>query len=217
VLGWPGAPARIREPGPGRLPTGLRPALVEALGRVPGEHGRLMAAIAADAGRVEAAAAAAEAGASSVWVRIGALARLRERFEAAGPARPEERVVMELGIEALDGLLERLLEAWGERGPVAVVSPVGRRRPEGWAAVRNLLAGKGGERVTARGVPPGIAVVMAPGAVPGRRFAPCQVVDVTPTLTYLLDVPLPTWVEGRVILEAIEPGYLAEHPLRVAE
>ena len=216
VLAWPAAD-RNATTGAGRLPQGLRPALEEALGRV-GARGRgVLEALERDAGRVEAAVAAMASGPTSIWVRLGALVLLRERFEPTGPERPEERVVLELGVEALDGMLAALGEAWGGRGPVAVVSPVGLREPRGWEAVVHLLGGGAGERVSPAGSPPGIAVVVARGTVPGRRFAPCQVVDLAPTLTYLLDVPLPTWVEGRVILESVDSAYLSAHPLRVAE
>ena len=39
--------------------------------------------------------------------------------------------------------------------------------------------------------------------------------DVLPTALHLLDVPLPDDLDGRVIEEALAPGYLAEHPVHV--
>jgi len=40
-----------------------------------------------------------------------------------------------------------------------------------------------------------------------------SVVDITPTLLALLGLPVGRDMDGRVMTEIIEPGYLAEHPV----
>ena len=54
---------------------------------------------------------------------------------------------------------------------------------------------------------------------PGTRYDPSipTLEDVVPTLCYLLDLPVAQYMEGRVILEAVSPDWLAEHPLMVVD
>jgi len=44
-----------------------------------------------------------------------------------------------------------------------------------------------------------------------------QLVDVAPTICYLLGLPLPQYMEGRVLLEAIDPEYLSANSLQVVD
>jgi hypothetical protein len=48
-------------------------------------------------------------------------------------------------------------------------------------------------------------------------LAPVKLEDLAPTLCYLLDLPIAQYMEGRVILEAVEPAWLETHPLHVVE
>jgi hypothetical protein len=41
--------------------------------------------------------------------------------------------------------------------------------------------------------------------------------DVAPTILYLLGQPLPTDLDGRLVMEAIEPGLLEERPPEYAD
>jgi predicted AlkP superfamily phosphohydrolase/phosphomutase len=45
-------------------------------------------------------------------------------------------------------------------------------------------------------------------------FNDAKIVDVTPTVLYLMGLPIPDDMDGRVLVEAIDPGYLAENPIR---
>jgi arylsulfatase A-like enzyme len=40
-----------------------------------------------------------------------------------------------------------------------------------------------------------------------------QIIDLAPTALYLLGLPVPEDMDGRVLTEIIEPGYVAEHPV----
>ena len=53
---------------------------------------------------------------------------------------------------------------------------------------------------------------LVPGSLP-----PSTLPDVVPTLCYLLDLPVAQYMEGRVIVDAVEPAYLAANPLRVVD
>ena len=57
----------------------------------------------------------------------------------------------------------------------------------------------------------GLVVLAGPSVQPGVRLS-AGIQDVAPTLLYLLEEPVPTELEGRVLLEAIEPGLLERRP-----
>jgi Tfp pilus assembly protein PilF/predicted AlkP superfamily phosphohydrolase/phosphomutase len=48
----------------------------------------------------------------------------------------------------------------------------------------------------------------------GARIAEASVYDVAPTILALLGEPIPRSWPGKVLAEALEPGFLAEHPVR---
>ncbi|PWU25507.1 MAG: hypothetical protein C5B48_00940 [Candidatus Rokuibacteriota bacterium] len=62
----------------------------------------------------------------------------------------------------------------------------------------------------------GIFLLAGPSASPGK-VSQAGLVDITPTLLYLLDEPIPSDLEGRVLTEAIRPGLLDERPLEFCE
>jgi predicted AlkP superfamily phosphohydrolase/phosphomutase len=57
----------------------------------------------------------------------------------------------------------------------------------------------------------GIAVLAGPAAAEGATLAG-ELVDVAPTLLYLLGEPIPSDLEGRVLFEALRPELLDERP-----
>jgi predicted AlkP superfamily phosphohydrolase/phosphomutase len=62
----------------------------------------------------------------------------------------------------------------------------------------------------------GIFVLAGPAARPGAELAP-GILDVAPTVFYLLDEPIPVDFEGRLLAEALEPALLDAQPARYAE
>jgi hypothetical protein len=58
-------------------------------------------------------------------------------------------------------------------------------------------------------------MVMGRDVVGGRQYQDVRLPDVVPTACYLLGLPLAQYMEGSVIIEAVEPAYLASHPLVV--
>ena len=64
--------------------------------------------------------------------------------------------------------------------------------------------------------PDGLFVLAGPAARPGARLAP-GILDVAPTVFYLLDEPIPLDFEGSLLTDALEPAALGERPARYAE
>lgn len=220
VLGWPEGEGDVAEadaPSFPGLPGDLVGSLRDTLRPFGADGDAALRSLAGDALRCERASAAMEGGEPSVWLLLRSLAETRRRFEPSGTGDADSRVVLGLELEALDALLGDLLETWGGRGPVMVVSPYGMARPRGWERIRRLFGGGEEWRASPRSCPDGVVLLVARGAAAGHRFARCSVVDVVPTITYLLGLPLPAWMEGRVILDAVTPGYLSETPLVVEE
>jgi predicted AlkP superfamily phosphohydrolase/phosphomutase len=55
--------------------------------------------------------------------------------------------------------------------------------------------------------------MMAGGPVrPGHDFQGAQIIDVAPTVLYLMGLPIPDDMDGRPLLEALEPEFVACHP-----
>ena len=61
--------------------------------------------------------------------------------------------------------------------------------------------------------PEGIFVIAGDGIVKGKRLEMHEIIDVAPTVYYLMGVPIPSGLDGRAIQECFEFGYLAEHAL----
>jgi len=57
----------------------------------------------------------------------------------------------------------------------------------------------------------GIAVLAGPAAAGGASLSG-ELVDVAPTLLYLLGEPIPSDLEGRILFEALRPELLDERP-----
>ena len=120
-------------------------------------------------------------------------------------------------MELVDDQLGSLLAATGDRTMVAVVSPFGLA-PPGWFERMKRLFGAGESwHTSAESSPEGLLILLGDGVDRGARAQPVRPPDVAPTLCYLLGLPVAQYMEGSVIVGAITPSFLAEHPLRVVE
>jgi len=63
--------------------------------------------------------------------------------------------------------------------------------------------------------PYGIFIAKGPAVRHGQSIDPVRLVDITPTILYLLGLPVSAMLEGRVIEEALAPEYVASHQLRI--
>jgi predicted AlkP superfamily phosphohydrolase/phosphomutase len=61
----------------------------------------------------------------------------------------------------------------------------------------------------------GMFIAAGPPIASGQTFADAHLVDIAPTLLYLLGVPVPDDMDGRVLWEAITPAHRAAHPLHM--
>ena len=59
----------------------------------------------------------------------------------------------------------------------------------------------------------GILVANGPTIQPGARVDGARLVDMMPTLLYLLDIEAPAGLDGRVLTEIVRPEYVQAHPV----
>jgi hypothetical protein len=106
-----------------------------------------------------------------------------------GSGPPRLDVWVDMDIEADDALL-----VGGARLPVTAV--VDKTRQTGMHRVEGVFLARG------------------PGIRRGVRLTDAGVMDIAPTVLYLLDLPVGRDMEGRILREAIEPRLLAQRPVK---
>ena len=62
--------------------------------------------------------------------------------------------------------------------------------------------------------PEGVFIAVGPGIEPGQRSEPIALVDVTPTVLYSLDLPIPSDLEGQVPTDVFSTAFVAKRPVR---
>ena len=58
----------------------------------------------------------------------------------------------------------------------------------------------------------GVFVIAGGPARRGHVFSGAEIIDVAPTIFYLMGLPVPAAMDGRPLLEAIDPAFVADHP-----
>ena len=61
----------------------------------------------------------------------------------------------------------------------------------------------------------GLVALKGPGIMTGARIRGAHLLDVAPTVLYLLGQPVPAEMDGQVLRDAIAPHTLAKHPIRL--
>ena len=225
VLEWPGEwepAAKGREIDARIDPWGSDPSLrssLEALlvGSFPEEAPAILRTLRQDEAVVGEALQALDDGADNVWIVVRSLAAARRSLEPHRSGDSGRREALGLVFELLD---EQILRLRGELSPdtvLALVSPFGLEPPDATERLRRLLGFGGDWRASAERCPDGVFIVAGEGVVAGGRLPPVGLHDVVPTLCYLLELPVAQYMEGTVILDAIDPQWLNDHPLRVVE
>ncbi|MCU0305746.1 MAG: alkaline phosphatase family protein [Thermoanaerobaculales bacterium] len=222
VLGWPGVwPSAAQvddlDPAlePAQLPSDLRWALEVALEDFGAEASRVWPAVQRDQLRVDRAIEALAAGDTNVWLHLGGLATARQELEPLKPSHTGEREVVELMVEVLDHQLGRLLAAAPPDSLIVLVSPYGLSPPSSLERLRRLIGIGDTWRTSGDRCWDGVLVVMGRDVVAGRVFQDVRLPDIVPTMCYLLGLPLAQYMEGAVVIDAVDRGYLASHPLVV--
>lgn len=199
------------------LDEGAQSSLELALEPFPEQARVIRRAVGDDRGRVRTALAALDEGAGDVWLQLEGLSAARTELEPLKARHTREREVVEIALQLIDDQLGTILAAAGDGATVAVVAPYGLAPPTSWELLRRLLGIGGAWRVSPEANPDGALLLAGPGVAAGGSFEGARLADVAPTLCYLLGLPTAQYMEGGVIVDAIEPDFLATHALRVAD
>jgi hypothetical protein len=224
VFGWPGLwgpQVTVVDVEPRSAPVehdgAVQRLLEQSLEPFGDERDGIVRAVERDERRTEAAERALASGASDVWVFLGGLSTVRRQLEPLKALHTGEREVMERVIEVLDTQIGRLLAAAPPETLVAVVSPYGLAPPSSYERLRRTLGFGGSWRTSAEECPDGALLLRGPGVPRGKRIAASRLIDVAPTLCYLLGLPVAQYMEGGVIVDGVGRDFLASHPLRVVD
>jgi predicted AlkP superfamily phosphohydrolase/phosphomutase len=60
----------------------------------------------------------------------------------------------------------------------------------------------------------GICIIKGPATAMNTEMKKCRIIDIAPTILYLMDQAVPGYMDGTVLNEAIDPAYLEKHPVR---
>ena len=164
---------------------------------------------------------------SGLWINL----KGREPEGIVSPGAEYERVVAEL--------TEKLLAYRDPKTGEAVVTAVHRREDiyagphaeggadllietgrtvcmiEGLGRKSLMPAGKAPEERTGNHARDGILLVWGPDVRRGETLATRPIEDVTPTVLHLLGLPVDADMDGRVLVDALRPEFMAAHPVVV--
>ncbi len=110
-----------------------------------------------------------------------------------------------------DAMVGRVLETVDEDRTVIVVSDHGFKHADNRPATDSRVDHGPGADWHDRF---GVLILSGPGIRAGAEVADASVLDVTPTILALYGMPVGEDMDGRVLEEALEPYFLAEHPPR---
>ena len=94
-----------------------------------------------------------------------------------------------------------------------VVSAHGLEPTPLWRRLVGVLSGTEVAAASHAGAPPGLLLAFGEGIRPGAVLAGASVLDVAPTILYLLGLPVARDMEGRVLTEMLEPDFARDHPV----
>ena len=113
----------------------------------------------------------------------------------------------------LDSFLAQLWTKRSEGTLLVVVSAFGTAEPQGWRrVVTELVGGRPVEGYTDKS-PDGVLLLFGPGISEGSLLSETELVDVLPTVAYGLGLPIARDLDGRIVTDAFDRGFLARHPM----
>jgi predicted AlkP superfamily phosphohydrolase/phosphomutase len=140
-----------------------------------------------------------------------------ERPEAFGDVSAEDQRRYGRVLPGYAGLLGRWageMERGLQPGDVLlVVSGHGLEPSPLWRRLVGALTGAPPDAASHAGAPPGVLVAIGDGIERGATVRGASVVDVAPTILYLLGLPVARDMEGRVLTELVTPAFAGENPL----
>ena len=113
-------------------------------------------------------------------------------------------------VERWVGEIEREL---GPGDVLLVVSAHGLAPVPLWRRLVGALTGTAVMAATHAGAPDGVLILAGEGIRPGPLPAGASVLDVAPTLLYLMGLPVARDMEGRVLTEILEPEFARQNPV----
>ncbi|MGD8440150.1 MAG: alkaline phosphatase family protein [Holophagae bacterium] len=220
VVGWPGfwhseVDRTSRTAAPVVADEGLWSALEAALAAFPEAKDEIWQSIGQDRAGLRTAVDGLRSGVEVLWIRLGALATTRELLEPLKPRHTGEREVVELVMEMVDSQLGELLAVAPPDALVVFVSPYGLAPPSSYERLRRVVGIGDTWRTSGDRCWDGVLMIDGRGVAPGRRFQDRALADMVPTLLYLVGLPLAQYMEGEVVVDAIDPAFLETRPLVV--
>jgi predicted AlkP superfamily phosphohydrolase/phosphomutase len=141
------------------------------------------------------------------------------RPERFGDVRPPEArrygQVLDRYLEQVDAWIGDLLPADrpAEGEILLVVSGYGMEPVSLWRRLASGLLGETGMTGTHAGAPDGLIVAYGDGIRPGALVRKASVLDVAPTILYLMGLPVARDMEGRVLTEMLDEDFVRSHPV----
>jgi predicted AlkP superfamily phosphohydrolase/phosphomutase len=137
-----------------------------------------------------------------------------DAFPESGPAPSAREIeifgeVVERYYEHADRAVGEFMELADEQTTVIVASDHGHSGPK--------PRGDGYVRGIAMHDPTGVLIFWGKDIAPGRELAAPTVLDITPTVLALYGLPVAADMDGRVLKEAIDPGFARSHRLASTE
>ncbi len=113
-------------------------------------------------------------------------------------------------VESWVGEIERHL---GPGDVLVVLSGHGLAPTPLWRRLVGVLTGTAVGAASHGGAPDGVLLVAGEGIRPGATPAGATVLDVAPTILYLMGLPVARDMEGRVLTEILDPAFAQENPV----
>ena len=63
----------------------------------------------------------------------------------------------------------------------------------------------------------GLTVLNGPNIQPGKELSWAEIIDLAPTILYLMGVPVPESMDGKVLTEAFDNDHVAAHPVAMTD
>jgi predicted AlkP superfamily phosphohydrolase/phosphomutase len=134
-----------------------------------------------------------------------------------GDVREEERRryggVVDAYTRYLDQVIAQFAASLRPGDVLLVVSGYGMEPLPQWRRVWEELFGDPMRSGTHGGAPDGLLLAVGGGIRPGSVFLGGSVLDVTPTVLYLMGLPVARDMEGRVLTEIVTEDFARSHPL----
>ena len=139
------------------------------------------------------------------------------RPESFGDVRPEERRryghVMDAYATFLAQAIGELAQGLRPGEVLIVVSAYGMEPLPAWRRAWEAAFGDRWASGTHGDAPDGVILAMGDGIRPGTTLRSSSVLDVTPTILYLMGLPVARDMEGRILTEMLQDDFMRAHPV----